>query len=103
MKVFNFWSKFLNFKGVCPRNKCQNFKKSSILNFNGMMKRGHNNFFSIEASRKKLSGGEIFNFGRNFSNFKGVSPRNESRNSRKIKIFNFNGMMKRGNNYFFSV
>jgi len=45
---------------------------------------------------------EVFNFLSKFSNFKGVSPRNKWRNPKKVKIFDFNGMKKRGNNYYFS-
>ena len=40
MEIFNFFSKFLGFKGYSPRNEWQNPKKSRIPELHGMIKGG---------------------------------------------------------------
>ena len=42
---------------------------------------------------------EILNFLSNFLSFKGVSPRNEGLHPKNIKILEFLGMPKGGNNF----
>ena len=43
---------------------------------------------------------EVFNILSKFLSFKDVSPQNKGHNPEKIKIFDFNRIMKRVNNYF---
>ena len=38
LEIFNFWSKFLNFKGVAHENSVESQKKIKIFHFQGMMK-----------------------------------------------------------------
>ena len=104
VEVFNFCLKFSIFKGVSPRNKWRNPKK--ILKFDISMVRWIEVIIIVSHYKyheKILVVVEVFNFMSKFSNFKGVSPRNKWRNTKKIEIFDFNGMMERGDNYFFLI
>ena len=40
IKFFNFWSKFLDFKGYSPQNERQNLKKVKFFEFLGVIKEG---------------------------------------------------------------
>src|ERR1044072_9412924 len=88
VEVFKFLSKFRIFKGVIPRNKLRNPKKK--LNFSIVMKSQREVIIIVSQDKHHEKFGvvvEIFNFWSKFSIFKGVSPRNKCRNSKKIKIF----------------
>src|ERR1044072_3785420 len=76
LEIFNFWSKFLNFKGVSPRKKIDKSKiKFKILKFHCMMMDVLMKHSQDELCEIFLVLLEIFEFWSKFLNFKGVSPR----------------------------
>ena len=62
VKILNFLSKFLSFKGVSPRNEWRNPKNNKMFEFDGMMKWGIIYTISGWALCKYLSVSENFNF-----------------------------------------
>src|ERR1044072_5147821 len=96
MEIFNFQSKFLNFKGVSPRNQRQNPKKCKIIEFHDMMKGGIIKYISRHTLSKFLSVDGKFQFLVEILEFKGANPRNQRQNPKKIKIIEFHFLMKGG-------
>ena len=77
----------------------ENPKKNNF-DFNGMMNRGNSDFLSAWTSRKKLSGGGCFQFFcRNSRILKVLAHEISGEISKRFKIFDFNGMMKRGHHF----
>ena len=97
-EIFNFWMKFLSFKGVSPRNEWRNPKNLNSSSFKVWWRE-----ILIQDSQDEHCGiiwgmGEIFNFWTKFLSFKDVSPRNEWRNPKILKNFNFQCVMNGGIN-----
>ena len=82
-----------------PRNEGQNPKKIKIHEFRGMMKGGIDYNLYLWIMCKVLSVGWNFNFLSKFVSFKGVSPRHEGQNLKKLEILEFWGVMKVGIDY----
>ena len=59
-EIFNFWTKFLSFKGVSPRNEWRTPKKLKFFDFEFVMKGGINTTLSGWTLWKNLNGGENF-------------------------------------------
>ena len=87
MNYFNFWSKFLSFKGVSPWNEWWSRKFFEFSSFivwlkEVLTKHPHYRHWSIFGVFMNY-----FNFWSKFLSFKGVSTWNEWRSKRKIKYF----------------
>ena len=94
LEIFKFWTKFLSFKGVSPRQNWRNPKKKlKSLIFMVWWRE-----VLIILSLDELCSEfwvllEIFKFGSKILSFRGASPRKKWWNLLK-KIFNIHGMMK---------
>jgi hypothetical protein len=62
IRIFNFWSKFVSFKGVSPTNEWQNAKNIKIHEFLVLMKEGINKTLSGWIWCKIFSVDENFQF-----------------------------------------
>ena len=89
MDYFNFWSKFLSFKGVSPWNEWRSRKQiefSSFIVWWREVLTKHSHYRHWEKVWVLM---EYFNFWSKFLSFKGVSQWNEWRSRKKIEFSSF--------------